>query len=239
MVPLPKAILLDLDDTIVALSGSADPCWRQVCERLSCQVDGLTPQALFDVIKESRAWFWSDPQRHQRGRMDLEAARCEIVARAFDRLGIDAPELANEVADTFSRERDEGIYLLPGATEALRHFQQQGVRLALVTNGMADSQRRKIERFGLAPFFECIVIEGEFGVGKPDGRVYAYALAQLNVLPEEVWMAGDNLEWDVAGPQWMGIKGIWIDLAGSGLPEDSAVRPDLIVGSLAELAELV
>jgi putative hydrolase of the HAD superfamily len=231
--------LLDLDDTIVALSGSADPCWRQVCDRFSVQVEGLMPQVLFDVIKESRVWFWSDSGRHQRGRLDLEAARREIVARAFDRLGIGAPDLANEVADTFSRERDEGIYLLPGTLEALHCFLERGIRLALVTNGMADSQRGKIERFGLASFFDCIVIEGEFGAGKPDGRVYAYALARLNVLPEEVWMVGDNLEWDVAGPQRMGIKGIWIDLAGSGLPEDSSVRPDLIVGSLAELAELV
>ena len=239
MHPLPKAILLDLDDTIVALSGSADPCWRLVCERFSGQVEGLTPQALFDAIKESRAWFWSDPQRHQRGRMDLVAARREIVAHAFDRLGIEAPELANQVADAFSRERDEGIFLLPGATEALQRFLERGIRLALVTNGMADSQRRKIERFGLAPFFDCIVIEGEFGTGKPDGRVYVYVLAQLGLQPEDAWMVGDNLEWDVAGPQRMGIKGIWIDSAGSGLPEASPARPDLIVGSLAELAELM
>ena len=43
MYPLPKAILLDLDDTIVALSDSADPCWRLVCERFFGQVEGLTP----------------------------------------------------------------------------------------------------------------------------------------------------------------------------------------------------
>jgi putative hydrolase of the HAD superfamily len=91
----------------------------------------------------------------------------------------------------------------------------------------------------LAPFFDCIVIEGEFGAGKPDRRVYAYAIAQLDVQPEDVWMVGDNLEWDVAGPQQMGIKGIWIDSARLGPPEDSSVRPDLIVASLAELAELI
>jgi len=239
MYPLPKAILLDLDDTIVALSASADPYWRQVCERFSGQVEGLTPQALFDAIKESRAWFWSDSQRHQQGRLDLKVARRKIVARAFDRLGIDASELANAVADTFSWERIEGIFVLPGATEALQRFLERGIRLALITNGAADAQRCTIERFGLASFFDCIVIEGEFGVGKPDGRVYAYALAQLDVQPEEVWMVGDNLEWEVAGPQQMGIRGIWIDAAGSGLPDDSPVRPDLIVGSLAELAGLM
>jgi putative hydrolase of the HAD superfamily len=235
----PKAILLDLDDTIVALSASADPYWRQVCERFAGQVEGLTPQALFDVLKESRAWFWSDSQRHQRGRMDLEAARREIVAHAFGQLGIYAPELANEIADAYSRERDAGIYLLPGAVEALRHFRERDIRLALVTNGSADSQRQKMERFGLAPFFDFIVIEGEFGVGKPDERVYAHALARLGLLPEEVWMVGDDLEWDVAGPQRLGIKGIWVDSAGSGLPENSSVRPDCVVRSLAELTELV
>jgi putative hydrolase of the HAD superfamily len=239
MHPLPKAILLDLDDTIVALSASADPYWQQVCERFAGQVEGLTPQALFDALKESRTWFWSDSQRHQRGRMDLEAARREIVAHAFSRLGIDAPELTNEIADAYSRERDAGIYLLPGAVEALRHFRERGIRLALVTNGRADSQRQKIERFGLAPFFDCIVIEGEFGVGKPDERVYTHTLARLGLPPEEVWMVGDNLEWDVAGPQRLGIKGIWVDFAGSGLPADSSVRPDHIVGSLAELVEWV
>ena len=179
MYPLPKAILLDLDDTIVALSDSADPYWRQVCEQFAGQVEGSAPEELFDAIKEGRAWFWSDSQRHQRGRMNLEAARREIVARAFSRLGIDAPELANEIVDTYSREREEGIYLLPGAVEALRHFREQGVRLALITNGTAASQQRKIERFGLAPFFDCIVIEGEFGTGKPDERVCAHALVRL------------------------------------------------------------
>ena len=237
MVPLPKAILLDLDDTIVALSGSADPCWRQVCERFSGQVEGLTPQTLFDAIKESRAWFWSDSQRHQRGRMDLHAARREIVAHAFDRLGIYTPELANEIADAYSRERDAGIYLLPGAVEALRHFRERGILLALITNGSADSQRHKIERFGLAPFFDFIVIEGEFGTGKPDERVYAHALARLGLPPEEVWMVGDNLEWDVIAPQRLGLTAIWVDFAGKGLPADSQIRPDRTIQYISELVE--
>jgi len=79
------------------------------------------------------------------------------------------------------------------------------------------------------------LVEGEFGVGKPDDRVYLHALDQLNVKPEETWMVGDNLEWDVRTPQRLGIFGIWLDFAGQGLPENSLVHPDRIIRSLSEV----
>jgi putative hydrolase of the HAD superfamily len=232
---LPKAILLDLDDTILAFSGSADPCWRRVCKRFACRADGLAPDELLSAINDSRTWFWKDARRHHRGRLDLGAARREIVAEAFARLGIEMPDLANAIADSYTAEREEAVKPFAGAVEALRYLKGQGMRLALITNGSPETQRRKIERFGLASFFDCVVIEGEFGVGKPDERVYQHALKQLDVEPEDSWMIGDNLEWDVEAPQRLGIVGVWLDHAGSGLPESSSIHPDRILGSLSEL----
>jgi putative hydrolase of the HAD superfamily len=236
---LPKAILLDLDDTILALSNTSDPCWRSVCERFATRVAGLTPEVLFDGIKESAARFWGDRQRAHRGRLDLKSARREIVAAAFARLGLDAPDLACEIADTYTVERLLALYPFPRAVETVQYLRGQGIRLALVTNGSGESQRHKIDRFGLAPLFDCIIIEGEFGTGKPDERVYRYALDQLNVKPEETWMVGDDLEADVAAPQRLGITGIWVDSAGRGLPESSPTHPDHVVRSLIELIPLL
>jgi putative hydrolase of the HAD superfamily len=48
-------------------------------------------------------------------------------------------------------------------------------------------------------------------------------------------MVGDNLEWEVAAPQRLGIFAIWFDAAGMGLPRDTHIRPDRIVASLPEL----
>lgn len=230
---LPKAILLDLDDTILSYGRPAQ-CWQEVCGRFVSR-EGFQPQAVLEAILERGVWYWSDPERHRRGRLDLGMARREVVALAFHRLGIDAPGLANEIADAYTVAREEGLRPFPGAMEALRHLGARGVKLALLTNGTGEAQRFKVDKFELSSFFDLILIEGEFGAGKPDERVYRHALETLGVTPGEAWMVGDNLEWEVAAPQRLGIKGIWNDFAGTGLPEGSAVRPDRIIRALAEL----
>jgi len=67
-MPLPKAFLLDLDDTILDDSGSIDACWREACLAGSAEC-GIHPDLLFDSIKKSGKWFWSDAERHRVGRL--------------------------------------------------------------------------------------------------------------------------------------------------------------------------
>lgn len=107
---------------------------------------------------------------------------------------------------------------------------------ALVTNGDAGMQRDKLARFDLAPCFDVILIEGEFGTGKPDAAVYHHVLGALGVAPGAACMVGDNLEWDVTGAQRVGAGGVWIDRAGAGLPAGHDARPDRVIRSLDELA---
>ena len=124
---------------------------------------------------------------------------------------------------------------LPEAIDTVRWLRDAGCRLALLTNGAGPAQRKKIARFGLTDLFDATLIEGELGFGKPDERVYCLALRALGVRPDEAWMVGDNLEWDVGAPQKLGVFSVWIDRAGRGLPTVTDVRPDRIVRALSDL----
>jgi len=235
---LPKAILLDLDDTILAGSGALSmDAWAETCNRFAGRFDGVEPGTLLSAIEEYRGWYWGDSERHRTARLNMPLARREVVAGALERLGIVAPELAVEIGDFYAAHSDGLVHPFPGAIDTLQTLLEYGVRLALITNGMAGHQRAKVDRFDLARFFDCVLIEGEFGVGKPDDRVYAHALGRLDAHPEQTWMVGDNLEWEVATPQRLGMTGIWVDSAGAGLPESSTVRPDRTIRSLPELLE--
>jgi putative hydrolase of the HAD superfamily len=231
VVTLPAAVLVDLDDTIVDGSAVVD-CWAVACE---CCASAADAAVVLAEILRLREWFWSDAERHRRGRLDLSAARREIARMALENVRCADDALARRIAERYDECRDARTGLFPGAVETLRWLRDRGCRLALVTNGGARTQRGKIVRFGLEPLFDLILVEGELGFGKPDERIYRMALGALAASPHEACMIGDNLEWDVAQAQKLGMAAIWVDPAGRGLPDACGVRPDAIVRGLGEL----
>jgi len=237
MIPHPKAIFFDLDDTILAFTEGAEPTWRVVSERFAPRLPQVSPDMLLGALNQTRTTFWSDPARHRIGRMDLSAARRKITALALKTLGYVDEKVSIEMADAYVSLRDETIQPFPGAIDTLASLQKKRILLALITNGSKESQRDKIRRFRLAQYFDFILIEGEFGTGKPDERVYREALGRLDVIPEETWMVGDNLEWDIIAPQRLGLTAVWVDFAGKGLPADSQIRPDRTIQYISELVE--
>ena len=236
-VNLPKVLLVDLDDTILLYDAMAPEAWRQVCDKFAPRIPGVPAQRLRDAFLDASAWYWSDPERNRRGRLNLPATRREIISIAFESLDVSASELVGELADAYDETRTNIIAPTPGAIDALHHLKDKGIKLALITNGASQPQRAKIQRFNLAPLFDSILVEGEFGAGKPDPRVYLHSLEQLEASPSETWMVGDNLEFDVGAPQKLGIKGIWVDGQAGGLPVASSVKPDRIVTRISQLVD--
>jgi putative hydrolase of the HAD superfamily len=231
-----KALLVDLDDTLLDYSGGVDECWHHACEALAGP-SGIDPATLVKAIVETRRWFWSDPGRHRLERADMLRAWTRITGHALRALGRDDEALAAAIGQDFAERRWERMTLFPGVSGALEALRARGVPLALVTNGDATHQRRKITQHDLERFFDVIVVEGEMGVGKPEEVVYRYALSKLRVKPEEAWMVGDNLEWDVLAPQRIGLRGIWVDGGGQGLPKSCPMAPHRIIRAFPELLE--
>ena len=233
---LPRAMLIDMDDTILSAYGRPEIAWNKIAAEFARELAPLSSQQVAASILNFARAFWATANAEWR--LKLTEARREVVKGGFAALGGSAAlpdELAIRLADRFTTYREEEMFVFPGAHEAIDALKAHGVRLALVTNGAADTQRAKIERFELAHRFDHIQIEGEHGFGKPEERAYRHAMAALGVTANETWMVGDNLEWEVEVPQRLGIYAIWMDVHGDGLPAGSTVKPDRIIRSLAEL----
>ena len=240
MPTLPRAILFDLDDTLLVAFGPAASQWRRVLSAYADDLAPLTPAAVIAAIMDSSRELWADPARHKHWRHRIGEARRRIVSDAFVTLAagghaIPQRSLADEIADRFNALHDAELRCFPGAHDTLDRLKELGVRLALITNGAAEPQRAKVVRFALEHRFDHIQIEGEHGFGKPEERAYTHAMEALGVEPQETWMVGDNLEWEIAAPQRLGIYAIWYDGYSAGLPPGCPIRPDRIIRSLPEL----
>ena len=244
---LPKAVFIDLDDTITTFDLTSAPAWRESTEWfVNTYEPNFSVDELITKIQETKKWYWGDPERHKRGRENLVLARREVVMEALRRYAGDSyfeseEQIvhAQEYAVLYMKLHNERIRPMDGAIEALDIMKNLGLRLAVVTNGIADTQREKLERFGLTERFEHIFIDTEIGYSKPDSRIFEYALDKMQVQPEAVWMIGDNIRWDVGGPQQIGITGVWINTKQVVIPEDYEIVPDLYCDALLEVAEVL
>jgi putative hydrolase of the HAD superfamily len=232
---LPRALLFDLDDTIVRESAGAENLWAELCDAFAARA-GADAQALQAAVLAARDWFWDDPARERRGRLAMPWARRAVAEEAFRRLGLRNFAVAHALGDAFTRTRSERMHFFPGARETLLELRARGHVLALLTNGGALFQREKIERFELAPLFEIVLVEGELGFGKPDPRVFERALRALGAEPHEALMTGNDLRSDVFGAKRAGVRAVWVDHARAGVPASAPAQPDRVVSAIAELA---
>lgn len=258
--PRTRAIIFDLDDTLVVEEASAEAAFLATCERAR-ERHGINPQALHRTLRQRARELWHvSPARpycvavgissweglwaHYTGDdPSLEALRewaptyrSESWARALADHGVRDPAFAEELAAAFPAERRKRHVVYPDVEPTLQGLRKTH-QLALVTNGAPDLQREKLRGAGLAHYFETIVVSGDLGFGKPDARIFQLALDRMGTVPGKTVMVGDSLKRDVAGAQQVGIRGIWINR--DGCEPDEGITPDAEIASLSKLRDII
>src|SRR5579864_2091804 len=146
MLQLPRAILLDLDDTILSAFGQAPEQWQRVIGAYADRLTAHETEQVIDAIQTFSRYLWADEGRHKHWRHRIGEARRHIVANGFADLaakgGPPAPplEVCNAIADHFNEVQEAELRMFPGAHETLDELKKRGVKLALVTNGAAVPQ---------------------------------------------------------------------------------------------------
>jgi putative hydrolase of the HAD superfamily len=166
-------------------------------------------------------------QRHADKAHDFSFLRHESIRQSLIRAG-DAPHLADAAFDVFFAER-QNVTLYDGVEQALARLAARYPLVGL-SNGNAD-----VFRTAAGPYFKASVSARQFGVAKPDVRIFHAAAAQLNVPVESVLHLGDDAHTDVMGAINAGMQTAWINTQGHEWPPDSA-QP-LTVRHLAELCD--
>jgi putative hydrolase of the HAD superfamily len=127
----------------------------------------------------------------------------------------------------------------PGVRELFGELKGLGVKLGVITHGLAVKQAEKLIRLGLVPYLDpdAIFISDQIGISKPNPKLYQVALNELRLDPGEVMYVGDNPASDIAPPASLGMITVWARAAAKLQLEDQ--EPDHVIESFADLRRLL
>ncbi|MDB5873487.1 MAG: hydrolase superfamily-like protein [Ramlibacter sp.] len=221
-----KAISLDLDDTLWPIWPTIERAEKVLHDWLV--VNAPMAAALFSspsALREIRDYMAANRPELKN---DLSAVRRESIRLALYRAG-ENPLLAEQAFEAFYAERQQ-VTLFEDAQPALQ-FLASRFPLVSVSNGNAD-----LGRVGLASFFRATISAREFGVGKPDPRIFHAAAGALEVPPEDVLHVGDDATLDALGALNAGMQAAWVNRSDHLWPHEQ--EPHVTLTNLTELCAL-
>jgi putative hydrolase of the HAD superfamily len=222
-----KAISLDLDDTLWPIWPTIERAEKALHDWLS----GHAPMtaALFADAAALREIRGEMTTSRPDLKHDMSALRRESIRLALRRAGED-PALAEPAFEVFFAERQR-VTLFDDALPALE-FLASRFPLVALSNGNAD-----VQRVGLGHFFQASISAREFGVGKPDPRIFHAAAGAVDLTPEGVLHIGDDATLDGLGALNAGMQAAWLNRSDAIWPHEQ--EPQVTLTDLGELRDLL
>ncbi|WP_312166586.1 HAD family hydrolase [Phenylobacterium sp.] len=216
------ALLIDLDDTLYdertyVLSG-----FRAVADELAQRHPRLDAAALAASME-------AELDAHGRGRIfDAVLAQAGLPA---------SPALIAELVGVY-RDHRPTISLWPGVADTLAAL-ARSYRLAIVTDGLALMQSRKVEALGVADLVDEVLLCWEHEAPKPSPACYLEALRRLSAFPAQAVVIGDNPGHDMAAAAAAGCRSVRVRTGKFSALGHGDFPPDAEAPSFAEIAPVL
>jgi 2-haloacid dehalogenase len=222
-------LLFDLDGTLLDFKAAEDAALRETLAHFSLPETEEVVER-YHAINDA---LWAALERG-------EVRQEKLVVQRFEQLlaALDLQENAVRLNDYYLTQLSRHAEAYPGAQEMLAEVAEVAT-LAVVTNGVERVQLGRLERSGLAPYFDGVFVSGKAGAAKPARRMFDTALDTLGIENrKKVLMVGDSLKADIAGGAAAGLDTCWCNFADAPVPQGGAV-PTYTIHGYEELLRIV
>ena len=187
-----KAIIFDLDNTLI----DRQKAFKEMLERKFHAMfddEELIQKMINDILK------WDNNGTVER--IDVFKKWAEV----YHITKISPEQLDKE----WSNESGSVAFLFDDVRDTLKELKKK-YKIAVLTNGNASSQRRKLNTINIYDLLDYSLVSSEYGVRKPDKKIFEYTAKQLDLKTEECSYVGDNYKIDILGSRNAGMLPVFI-----------------------------
>jgi len=168
-----KALLFDLDGTLIDSEQFHLGCWNQILSDAGIELD------INDWTENYSGIPMPTNARRLIEKYSLSFSHEELIRKRED--------------VTLNRLQTVDIELMPFAGETLQFFKEKGLKIALVTGSARPDVEVIFERNGLGKYFDVIVTRSEVNDSKPHPESYELCCRKLGLVPHECIAFEDTL----------------------------------------------
>lgn len=217
-VPLPDAVIFDLDGTLVDTVETRIEAWLAVFEEFRIPT---TRQHLAPLIG-----------------VDGKRLAREIAAVAGRPIDDDRAEEIDKRSGEIYERLNQSPRPLPGVRELVEAIEARGLRWSIATSSRKDQVMTSVRALGL-PNEPTIVDASHVEHAKPEPDLLLRAAEELDVEPARCWYVGDST-WDMFAAVAAGM--IPVGVTAGAAVDDAALRgagSAVVIESLVEIAEAI
>lgn len=224
-------LLFDIDNTLLDFEADEKQALKRLFNSLGIELNDELHQK-YSTYNQS---LWRKLERNEITRDELLATRFNVFFKKnFNR---DVTDLS--LNDQYINYLSDGHDLMPHATELLQLLEQDSaIRLEIATNGVPQTQYKRLKDAKIINYFEQIFVSQEIGVNKPNVKFFNYIQNHLkNFDIHRVLMIGDSLTSDIQGGNNADLDTVWFN--PQHLENSSSIQPTYEIDNLLEIIKII
>jgi HAD superfamily hydrolase (TIGR01509 family) len=227
-----KAVIFDIDGTLYDRNKAQKELVKGFVTELKEIFIGLDDNEIEKAFLESDDYAIS---MFEAGG-SVKEVRGERSRRILDSLGLDR-KYQNKLTEIYLSLYPDISTPTDSAADVVEKLHGK-FRLGVISNGFMDMQYSKLSAIKLKHYFQIIILSENFGIRKPDSRIFHEASSQLDCQPRECLYIGDSFLNDIIGARNAGMYACWYNPGSLAIPE-SDIIPDIEIKSLDEIIAIL
>ena len=223
-----KAVLIDIDDTLLDFRKSAETAIRLCFEKYGLEFNSNVIKTFHTINDE----LWRKIERKEITKQELYGLRWLTI---FKELGITLDGLEMEA---LFRSTLSGIAEPVDNAYNLLDYLYEKYPLYAASNSSYEHQRKRMTQSDMLKYFQKMFVSENVGALKPAKEFFDFCFGEMgNPNPDEVVIIGDSLTSDIIGGVNYGLNTIWYNPFNKELPPN--LSPSYTVNDLREIKEIL
>lgn len=218
--------LLDIDNTLLDFDTTEIKSFHTLLNSYEITYE----EELFTQYKKINKNFWA---LLEQGKVDKDTVRTGRFIEFFGSLNLSYD--AEEAERRYQSYLSDGADMMPNAKETLINLKEAGKKIYSASNGVYETQVKRLKTAGLYNYFEEMFVSEKIGFEKPDRSFFDYCFDHIKDFDlGKTIMVGDSLTSDIQGAINSGIDSCFYDPKGAS----AAAKATHTISDLNELLSL-